>query len=43
MNKGNEVIAYVYQFITNILCDRIGIPVIKPESITYVTKPGDKQ
>ena len=43
MNKGNEVISYVYQFITNVLCDRIGIPVIKPEAIMYVTKPGDTQ
>jgi len=43
MNKGNEVISYVYQFITNILGDRIGIPVIKPEAIMYVTKPGEKQ
>jgi len=43
MNKGNEVISYVYQFITNVLCDRIGIPVIKPEAIMYVTKPGEKQ
>jgi len=43
LNKGNEVISFVYQFITNVLCDRIGIPVIKPESIAYVTKPGDNQ
>ena len=38
---GNEVISFMYQFITNVLCDKIGIPVNKPESITYTTRPGD--
>ena len=40
--NGNEVISFMYQYITNVLCDKIGIPVNKPESITYTTRPGDK-
>jgi len=40
--NGNEIISFMYQYITNVLCDKIGIPVNKPESITYTTRPGDK-
>jgi hypothetical protein len=40
-NKGNDVIAHMYQWITNVLCDKIGIQVNKPESITYIRKPGE--
>jgi len=39
-NHGNDVISHMYQYITNVLCDKIGIPVIKSEAITYVTRPG---
>ena len=40
--NGTEIISFVYQYITNTLCDRIGIPVNKPEVIAYTTRPGDK-
>ena len=40
--NSNEIISFMYQYITNILCDKIGIPVNKPESIAYTTKPGEK-
>ena len=40
--NGNEVISFMYQYITNVLCDKIGIPVNKPEAIAYTTRPGDK-
>ena len=40
--NGTEIISFVYQYITNKLCDRIGIPVNKPEVIAYTTRPGDK-
>ena len=41
-NKGTDVVSYIYQYITNVLCDKIGIAVNKPEVIGYATKPGDK-
>jgi len=39
-DEGNKIecISYIYQYITNVLCDKINIPVNKPESIEYVRR-----
>ena len=37
-HHGNECISYMYQYITNVLCDKIKIPLNKPESIEYVRR-----
>jgi len=37
-NHGNECISYIYQYVTNELCDKIKIPVNKPEAIEYIRR-----